>query len=235
MTPHNGKFVAYYRVSTDKQGKSGLGLAAQKSAVQTYLNGGEWQLISTFQEVESGKKNNRPKLQAALRACRIHGAKLIVAKVDRLTRNAAFLNTILESSVEVLFCDLPQIEGPAGKFLLQQMAAVAELEAGFISARTRAALAQTSKPLGGYRPARNDGTPRKPLSTPQNRKKAHEANRAKAADRAACYTDVVEDIRASGMTTLYGIAKELERRGIVTPGGSTRWSATQVQRLLEKL
>jgi DNA invertase Pin-like site-specific DNA recombinase len=126
-------------------------LAAQKSAVQTYLNGGKWQLISTFQEVESGKKNNRPKLQAALRACRIHRAKLIVAKVDRLTRNVAFLNTILESSVEVLFCDLPQIEGPAGKFLLQQMAAVAELEAGFIGARTRAALAQTTKPLGGYR------------------------------------------------------------------------------------
>src|SRR5690242_6961738 len=93
-----GKFVAYYRVSTKRQGDSGLGLAAQKKAVADYLNGGDWTLIGEETEVESGKRaDNRPKLKSALARCRLTGATLIVAKMDRLSRNAHFLTGLLEA------------------------------------------------------------------------------------------------------------------------------------------
>src|SRR3954454_3627664 len=95
-----GKFVAYYRVSTEKQGRSGLGLEAQQEAVRSYLNGGNWQLMAEVVEVESGKRNDRPKLAEALRLCRLHGAILIIAKLDRLARNVAFISNLMESGVE---------------------------------------------------------------------------------------------------------------------------------------
>jgi DNA invertase Pin-like site-specific DNA recombinase len=136
-----GRFVAYYRVSTDQQGRSGLGLEAQRETVRGFLNGGQWKLCGEFVEVESGRRSERPELDKALTHCRVMGATLIVANVSRLTRSVAFLSRLLEGNVEVRFCDLPQIEGPTGKFMLQQMAAVAELEAGLISDRTRKALA----------------------------------------------------------------------------------------------
>src|SRR5882762_5945565 len=138
----NGKFIAYYRVSTARQGKSGLGLEGQRAAVATYLNGGSWQIVGEFTEVESGKRAvDRPELDKALAAARLHRAAVVVSKVDRLTRSVAFLSRLLEAGVDVRFADLPQIEGATGRFLLQQMVAVAELEAGMISARTKAALA----------------------------------------------------------------------------------------------
>jgi hypothetical protein len=126
----SGKFIAYYRVSTDKQGKSGLGLEAQRTAVTNYLNGGDWKIIAEFTEVETGKRADRPQLDAALKAARLHRAAIVVSEVDRLTRSVAFLSKLLEADVDVRFADLPQIEGPTGRFLLQQMASVAELEAG---------------------------------------------------------------------------------------------------------
>src|SRR5688500_12705759 len=95
-----GKFVAYYRVSTQKQGRSGLGLEAQKRSVHDYLNGGRWKLIMELTEVESGKVNSRPKLAEALDLCKLTGAKLIIAKLDRLSRNAGFLLTLRDSGVE---------------------------------------------------------------------------------------------------------------------------------------
>jgi DNA invertase Pin-like site-specific DNA recombinase len=116
-TPHSGKFVGYYRVSTANQGKSGLGREAQEATAQAYLNGGRWKLIATFTQVESGKRSDRPQLAAALAACRLHRAKLIVAKVDRLTRSVAFLSALLEAGVGVLFCDLPALEGPTGRLV----------------------------------------------------------------------------------------------------------------------
>ena len=149
-----GKFVAYLRVSTDRQGKSGLGLEAQRAAVESYLDGGRWKIINEFLEVESGRRSDRPKLAEALAMCRAHRAALVVAKVDRLARSQSFLSRILEAGVDVRFCDLPQIEGPTGRFLLPSMMAVAELEAGMISARTKAALAASKargKKLGGFR------------------------------------------------------------------------------------
>jgi hypothetical protein len=102
MPAHQGKFVAYFRVSTDKQGKSGLGLEGQREAVNAYLNGGRWSLLQEFVEVESGKRNDRPQLAAALVACKKHKAKLIIAKLDRLSRNLAFIATLMDSSVPAL-------------------------------------------------------------------------------------------------------------------------------------
>ena len=138
------RFVAYYRVSTERQGRSGLGLDAQRDAVSRHVAGAGGRVVAAFEEVESGRKDDRPQLAAALAACRAHRATLLIAKLDRLARNARFLLGVVEGSGEggVVFCDLPQVPpGPVGKFLVTQMAAVAELEAGLISQRTRAALA----------------------------------------------------------------------------------------------
>jgi DNA invertase Pin-like site-specific DNA recombinase len=137
----DGRFVAYYRVSTDKQKRSGLRLDAQQATVRGLLNGGRWELVGEFTETESGRSADRPELAKALARCRIMGATLVVANVSRLTRSVAFLSRLLDAGVEVRFCDLPQIESPTGKFMLQQMAAVAELEAGLIGDRTKKALA----------------------------------------------------------------------------------------------
>jgi DNA invertase Pin-like site-specific DNA recombinase len=99
--PHSGKWVAYYRVSTDRQGVSGLGLDAQRKAVSDYLNGGKWVLAAEYTEVESGKRSdNRPELASALAACKRLKAKLIVAKLDRLSRNVAFISALMSSGVE---------------------------------------------------------------------------------------------------------------------------------------
>jgi DNA invertase Pin-like site-specific DNA recombinase len=140
MPAHHGKFVSYYRVSTDRQGRSGLGLDAQKEAVQQRLDGGRWQLVAEFVEIESGKRAKRPQLDAALAACKKHKAELVVAKLDRLSRNVSFLLKLIDSGVEVLFADLPELNGAMGRFMLTPMASVAELEAGLISERTKAAL-----------------------------------------------------------------------------------------------
>src|ERR1700726_3766701 len=161
MVSHGG-FIAYYRVSTGKQAKSGLGIEAQRQAVATYLNGGNWRIIAEFTEIESGKRSDRPALEKALAAARVRQVPLVVAKVDRLTRSVAFLSRPLETGVDVRFADLPMIEGATGKFLLQQMVAVAELEAGMISTRTKAALAAAKargKTLGGTRIRTSDGRP----------------------------------------------------------------------------
>jgi DNA invertase Pin-like site-specific DNA recombinase len=98
MVAHGG-FVAYYRVSTRKEGRSGLGVAAQREAVSNYLNGGDWRIIGEFTEVESGRRSDRPELEKALAAARVHSVPLVVAKVDRLTRSVAFLSRLLEAGV----------------------------------------------------------------------------------------------------------------------------------------
>ena len=136
------KYVAYYRVSTDRQGKSGLGLDGQREMVRQFLSSSDgYPPIEEFVETESGRKVDRRELHRALASCRVHGATLIIAKLDRLSRNQTFLMELVDSGVDVLFCDLPQLPpGAAGRFMLQQMAAVAELEAGLISERTKAAL-----------------------------------------------------------------------------------------------
>src|SRR6267378_285257 len=188
---NDGKFVCYYRVSTGRQGKSGLGLDA---AVAMYLNGGSWQIVDEYTEVESGKRPDRPALDKALAAARLHRASLVVSKVDRLTRSVAFLSRLLEAGVDVRFADLPQIEGATGRFMLQQMVAVAELEAGMISARTKAALAQAKKRgtvLGGNRGV-------KPTAKMRARSTAVLRERANA--RAADVAPTIKALQAAGAT-----------------------------------
>lgn len=232
----NGKFVAYYRVSTDRQGRSGLGLEAQRSAVANYLNGGNWSIVAEFTEVESGRRADRPELDRALGAARLHRCPLVVSKVDRLTRSVAFLSRLLEANVDVRFADLPQIEGDTGRFLLQQMVAVAELEAGMISARTRAALAAAKargRRLGGRRIRTADGLPVVIDHTAQKRGAA--ANRMRAAERAADLAPTIAEIRARGAKTLAAISEGLNAAGIPTPRGHGKWSPVQVKRTLEAL
>jgi DNA invertase Pin-like site-specific DNA recombinase len=136
MTAHYGKFIAYFRVSTDRQGKSGLGLDAQREAVMSYLDGGRWALVDEFTEIESGKHNDRPELRKALAACKKLKAKLVIAKLDRLSRNLAFIATLMDSGVEFIAVDNPH----ANKLTIHILAAVAQHEREIISARTSAAL-----------------------------------------------------------------------------------------------
>jgi DNA invertase Pin-like site-specific DNA recombinase len=229
----NGKFIAYYRVSTDKQGKSGLGLEAQRGAVTAYLNGGNWKIVGEFTEVESGKRADRPQLDAALKAARLHRAPLVVSKVDRLTRSVAFLSKLLEANVDVRFADLPQIEGPTGRFMLQQMAAVAELEAGMISARTKAALARSKKKLGGVRIRKSDG--KRVVISAATQASGAAANEQRAAARAADIGPTIKELQAAGGTSLRAIAAGLNAAGIPTARGQGRWSAVQVSRTLARL
>jgi DNA invertase Pin-like site-specific DNA recombinase len=227
---HNGKYIAYYRVSTDKQKVSGLGRGAQEETVRNYLNGGNWKLVATFTETESGKHNDRPELAKALAMCRVHNATLIVAKLDRLARNAHFLKTIVNESGEagVVFCDLPKTEGPAGKFLIGMMAEVAELEAGLISQRTKAALAvakKNGKVLGRpnsdiYKHAQKGGAT------------AAVNSRARITKRSADFLPILEAIKAEGNTSLRQIAAALNERGIATARGK-QWTSVQVLRLLK--
>src|SRR4029079_5497769 len=137
----SGKWVAYYRVSTQRQGRSGLGLEAQKNAVAEFLNGGRWKLIAEFTEVETGRNNDRPELQKALAACRMHGATLLIAKLDRLSRHAAFLLKLRDAGLEFVAADLPG----ANRLTVGILAMVAETEAEAISGRTKAALAAAKR------------------------------------------------------------------------------------------
>jgi DNA invertase Pin-like site-specific DNA recombinase len=229
MAQNSGKFVAYYRVSTGRQAKSGLGIEAQREAVKTYLNGGDWTIVDEHTEVESGKRSDRPALDKALASARLHRASLVVSKVDRLTRSVAFLSRLLEAGVDVRFADLPQIEGATGRFMLQQMVAVAELEAGMISDRTKKALAAAKRrgvKLGG-----NRGT----VPTAKMQKASKAALQARADARAADVAPVIAELRAGGAASLRALADGLNSRKIPTARGNGEWSPTQVMRLLERL
>jgi DNA invertase Pin-like site-specific DNA recombinase len=211
----NGRFVAYYRVSTAKQGQSGLGLEAQKTAVESYLNGGQWSLIGEFVEVESGKRKNRPQLNAALALCKKQKATLIIAKLDRLARNLHFISGLMEARIEFLAVDNPT----ANRLTVQILAAVAEEEARAISSRTKAALASAKARgviLGKH------GV----IIGAENHKKAMQT---------ACdLQSSLNSLKAEGITTTREIATALNARGIATPQGK-QWHKTSIQRLLKRL
>lgn len=215
-----GRFVSYLRVSTRKQGASGLGLDGQRKAVADYLNGGRWTLLAEVVEVESGKRSDRPKLAEALRLCRLHGAVLVVAKLDRLARDAHFLLGLSKAGVEFVACDMPS----ANRMTVGIMAVVAEEEARMISARTKAAL-QAAKArgvvLGGDRGA---------VLTAEAKALGTAARVAKANGRAADLLPVIAEIRAAGATTLQAVADALNAKGIPTARGGT-WSPVQVRRV----
>jgi DNA invertase Pin-like site-specific DNA recombinase len=152
----------------------------------------------------------------------------VVSKVDRLTRSVAFLSRLLEAGVDVRFADLPQIEGATGRFLLQQMVAVAELEAGMISARTKAALAAAKRRgvvLGGDRGVK---------PTARIRKQATAAIQARADQRAMDVAETIKKLQAAGAASLRAIATGLNQAGIPTARGTGKWTATQVQRAIAR-
>jgi DNA invertase Pin-like site-specific DNA recombinase len=221
-----GKFVACYRVSTTKQGQSGLGLEAQQEAVRSYLNGGDWQLVAEVIEVESGKRSDRPKLAEALRLCRLHGATLVIAKLDRLARNVAFVSNLMESGAEFVAVDFPQ----ANRLTVHILAAVAEHEANMISTRTKAALAAAKArgtKLDGHRGAMVS-------EAAQAAGRASQAARSRA--RALDLSHVIGELREAGVSSLGGLARALNERGIPTARGDVgSWTPMQVSRVLAKL
>ena len=219
MPAHFGKFVSYYRVSTDRQGRSGLGLDAQREAVQQRLNGGSWQLVAEFVEIESGRRSKRPQLDEALVACKKHKAKLVVAKLDRLSRNVSFLLKLIDSGVEVLFADLPELNGAMGRFMLTTMASVAELEAGLVSERTKAALKAAK--VRGVKLGRYGAE----VLAPQYR--------AEARQRAQELQPIIAELKSKGLS-LAKIAGELNKRKIATPRGG-RWDHSSVRNVINRL
>src|SRR5690242_3194944 len=157
-TMAEGRLIAYYRVSTARQGRSGLGLEAQRSAVRVFLNGGHWTLLAEHTEVESGKQDARPELTKALNSCRLTGATLVIAKLDRLSRDAAFLLNLEKSGVEFVAADMPN----ANRLTVRLMAVIAQEERELISDRTKSALAAAKARgvrLGGRRSTLRDGSP----------------------------------------------------------------------------
>jgi DNA invertase Pin-like site-specific DNA recombinase len=219
----SGVFVSYLRVSTDKQGRSGLGIEAQRAAVASYLSGFSMAPIAEFVEVESGKRDDRPELARALAECRVRKATLVIAKLDRLARDAHFLLGLEHSGIAFTAADMPN----ANRLTVGIMAMVAEEERRMISERTRAALAAAKA-----RGVKLGGRPENFKNTELGRQKATEVIRARAAALAADLVPVIQAIRADGITSMTGIAKALNERGIPTARGGGRWQAVQVQRIL---
>jgi DNA invertase Pin-like site-specific DNA recombinase len=219
---HYGAFVSYLRVSTRAQGQSGLGLDAQRKAVADYLNGGRWSLIAEYVEVESGANDERPKLAEALARCRIHDATLVIAKLDRLSRDAHFLLGLQKAGVKFVATDMPE----ANELIVGIMAVVAQAERKMISARTKAAL-QAAKErgvkLGGDR-----GNLREVSA--KGRQAALEARRKTIRQRAGDLAPIITELKAKGITSLRGTANELNARGVPAARGG-RWTAVQVGRL----
>ena len=208
--------VTYYRVSTERQGKSGLGLDAQQSTVSAFAKGNGFHVVAEFTEVESGKKDNRPVLLAALASCRVNNAILLIAKLDRLGRNVAFISTLMQSGVEFKAVDNPY----AGKFMVHIMAAVAEHEREQISERTTSALKAAK--LRGVELGKHG---KYVLS------KLHKLD----ADRFARNMEpVINGLKLRGLKSVRAITKELNRMKVPTPL-NTRWHPSSVHMLIKRI
>jgi DNA invertase Pin-like site-specific DNA recombinase len=212
------QYVAYYRVSTDKQGQSGLGLEAQQAAVKQYVDS----IIHSFTEIESGKHDDRPQLQAAIALCKRTGAALLIAKIDRLSRQAAFLLTLRDSGVQIVAADMPH----AGTLEFGIRAVVAQHEREEISRRTKAALAAAKARgvrLGSPNPAAGSAA-------------GVASIQAKADAFAELVAPIVREIIAkAGARTLRDIAAALQARGVKTSRGGHAWHASQVSALLQRM
>ncbi|OAN49956.1 recombinase family protein [Magnetospirillum moscoviense] len=221
------KIVAYHRVSTAKQGTSGLGLEAQAKAIEDYAASRGGSLIGSFTEVESGKSNQRPQLAKALHLAKVTGATLVIAKLDRLSRNAAFLLTLRDSGVAFIAADMPE----ANDLTVGIMALVAQQEREATSKRTREALAAAKargKALGnpnGAAALRRAG---------KGNTASVEAIKDKASQHAANLAPVVEALHQEGIVSLGAVADALNQRGMLTPRGG-RWHKSSVRNLLQRL
>lgn len=218
-------YVVYYRVSTKKQASSGLGLAAQRFAVKQWLDANGGRIVAEFTEAESGKLRDRPQLALAQAACRSRRGTLIVAKLDRLARNAAFLLSLRDAGVEFVACDVPSVN----RLIVGVMAVVAEEEARLISERTKAALAA----------AKRRGTK---LGTPENltteaqkkgRRVSLRVRQTAAKQRALDLMPTIEELRSEGSTTYRALAEGLNERGIPSARGDV-WSGSSVYRMLSR-
>jgi DNA invertase Pin-like site-specific DNA recombinase len=219
------KYVLYYRVSTQQQGRSGLGLEAQRAAVEAFMDAnGPRTVIASFTEVESGKNNDRPQLMAAIKRCKQTRATLLVAKLDRLGRNAAFLFTLRDSGVKFVAADMPE----ANTLMLGIMISMAQYERELISTRTKAALAAAKArgvKLGG---------PDLPAGTKRTAARARAANEAKAQAHAEELREVINAARAAGKESLREIAQHLTELAIPSRRGCA-WTPSAVSRLLGRL
>lgn len=216
--------IAYYRVSTDRQGRSGLGLEAQRASVLECVRARGWTLAAEFTEVESGKRNDRPALMQALNQCKLHRATLVIAKLDRLSRDAHFLLGLEKAGVDFLAVDMPN----ANRLTVGIMALVAEEERRMISQRTKAALAAAKArgvKLGNY--CKN------PVVSDAARARSAELRRRAANDLAHLVRPVIDELRTAGIGSLRALADALNERGIRTHNGAP-WYASGVKRVLDR-
>jgi DNA invertase Pin-like site-specific DNA recombinase len=225
--PAAPRLVAYKRVSTARQGRSGLGLDAQRAAIDRHAAETGAEVLARFTEVESGKRTDRPELTAALHLARLTGATLVIAKLDRLSRNAAFLLTLRDAGVRFVACDLPH----ANDLTVGIMALVAEQERQAISRRTREALA-AAKARGTRLGNPNGATALRRAG--KGGKALHATVRANADTFAQDLAPVLTDIRTAGHTTLRAIAAALTARGIRTRRGG-QWHVSNVRNLLDRI
>ena len=221
-----GSYVGYYRVSTKRQGESGLGLEAQRAAVKAFLDGGRWSIVAEYTEIESGKSDtNRLQLQKAFAACRARKATLVISRLDRLSRDAAFLLNLQKAGVRFCAADMPE----ANEMVVGIMAVIAQGERKMISQRTKAAL-QAAKErgtvLGGFRGY---------VPTRENRLAASAVLKGTAKARAQDLEPIVQELRQAGISSLNALANALTAQGIPTPRGGSTWTATSVKHVLAHL
>ncbi len=232
MSEATNQIIAYYRVSTKKQGASGLGLEGQKATVSDFANRNGATVVYAYTEVESGKRKDRPELAKAIAHARRNKATLVVAKLDRLARNVAFLSALMESGADFVCCDNPH----ANRLTIHILAAVAEDEAKRISERTKAALAAAKARgtlLGSARPGHWDGREEKRLAgLQQARRVAVETIKENAQQAYADLFGLVKSKHAEGQT-LQTIADELNKQGHRTRRGRS-WTPVQVMRVLRR-
>ncbi|MDD4195834.1 MAG: recombinase family protein [Syntrophorhabdaceae bacterium] len=223
-----GKFISYLRVSTTKQGQSGLGIDAQRKAITDYLNGGKWKLLREFVEIESGKRDdNRPKLNEALQACKRTKATLLIAKLDRLSRNVAFISSLMDSDIEFVACDFPH----ANKLTVHILAAVAQHEREMISKRTKEAL-QAAKARGvklGSPVGLSEGAIKNGV------RKSVAVRKVKADEHAKRIYGIVKGHQDVGMS-LRAIARKFTDDGELTPRGKDcKWTPSTVKNVLKRI
>ncbi len=230
MARHAGKYISYLRVSTSKQEQSGLGLEAQRAAVEAFLNGGKWEIVEEVVEIESGKSHrNRPELARALEACRRYGAKLIISRLDRLSRDPVFLLSLRDAGIDFVAVDLPN----ANRMTVGVMALVAEQEREAISQRTKAALA-AAKARGAKL-----GNPKPETARFLDRTRAAAAGlkggatMRQSADRFAELIQPLLEDELAGLSA-NAVAAELNRRGVQTTRGG-KWTARSVINIRTRL
>jgi DNA invertase Pin-like site-specific DNA recombinase len=234
------RFVSYLRVSTEGQGQSGLGLEAQRKAVSRFVRGQDGRVLREYVEVESAKRSDRPQLRLALDHAKATGATLVIAKLDRLSRNVAFIANLMDSGVDFVAADMPM----ANRLTVHVLAAVAEHEREMIGARTKAALNSIKDQIAanGSYVSRRSGNMITRLGNPHGAKNlagygngaAVQALQRRADEFAADVLPIIDAVREDGHTSLQAIARELNVRGILTPRGG-EWTATSVRNVLLRI